>query len=47
MRALVVDDEVPIRELLARLLERRGYDGESGHTGAAALRLAASSASAW
>jgi PAS domain S-box-containing protein len=41
--ALVVDDEVPIRELLARLLERRGYTVKAADTGAAALRLAASS----
>jgi CheY-like chemotaxis protein len=41
--ALVVDDEVPIRELLARLLERRGYTVNAADTGAAALRLAASS----
>ena len=40
--ALVVDDEVPIRQLLARLLERRGYTVHTADTGAAALRLAAS-----
>ena len=40
--ALVVDDEVPIRQLLARLLERRGYTVHAADTSAGALRLAAS-----
>jgi two-component system NtrC family sensor kinase len=40
--ALVVDDEVPIRQLLARLLERRGYAVQTADTSAAALRLAES-----
>ena len=40
--ALVVDDEVPIRQLLARLLERRGYTVHAADTGATALRLASS-----
>jgi two-component system, NtrC family, sensor kinase len=38
---LVVDDEAPIRELLVRLLERRGYAVQSADSGAAALQLAA------
>jgi CheY-like chemotaxis protein len=40
--ALVVDDEVPIRQLLTRLLERRGYTVHAADTGTSALRLAAS-----
>jgi PAS domain S-box-containing protein len=38
--ALVVDDERPIRRLLVRLLERRGYQVLEAETGAAALALA-------
>ncbi len=39
--ALVVDDEPAIRKLLARLLERRGFDVLEAETGEAALDLAA------
>ena len=39
---LVVDDEAPIRELLVRLLERRGYTVHAADSGTAALHLAAS-----
>jgi PAS domain S-box-containing protein len=38
-RALVVDDEVPIRRLLARLLERRGFDVLEAGSSEAALEL--------
>jgi two-component system NtrC family sensor kinase len=38
---LVVDDEAPIRELLARLLERRGYSVQTADSGRAALERAA------
>jgi PAS domain S-box-containing protein len=37
--ALVVDDELPIRELLARLLSRRGYEVHVAETGEAALSM--------
>jgi two-component system NtrC family sensor kinase len=39
-RALVVDDEAPIRKLLVRLLERRGFEAIEAETGAAALAVA-------
>jgi len=39
-RALVVDDEAPIRKLLVRLLERRGFEVIEAETGAAALAVA-------
>lgn len=39
---LVVDDEAPIRELLVRLLERRGYTVQAADSGHTALELAAS-----
>jgi CheY-like chemotaxis protein len=39
--ALVVDDEPPIRKLLTRLLQRRGFDVLEADTGEAALGLAA------
>jgi PAS domain S-box-containing protein len=39
---LVVDDEAPIRELLVRLLERRGYAVQAADSGWTALKLAAS-----
>jgi CheY-like chemotaxis protein len=39
-RALVVDDEVAIRKLLTRLLERRGFEVIQAETGAAALEVA-------
>jgi two-component system NtrC family sensor kinase len=42
MRALVVDDEVAIRRLLARLLERRGFEVCEAHSGEAALAIAES-----
>ncbi len=38
-RVLIVDDEAPIRKLLARLLERRGFDVVEAETGAQALEL--------
>lgn len=38
--AMVVDDEPPIRTLLVRLLERRGFDVREAETGEAALDLA-------
>lgn len=42
MRALVVDDESAIRKLLARLLERRGFEVCEAHSGEAALAIAES-----
>jgi PAS domain S-box-containing protein len=39
LRALIVDDEVPIRRLLARLLSRRGFDVREAASGEAALAL--------
>jgi len=42
MRALVVDDESAIRRLLARLLERRGFEVCEAHSGEAALAIAES-----
>jgi two-component system, NtrC family, sensor kinase len=44
IRALVVDDEMPIRQLLVRLLERRGFDVVEASTSEAALELGRSSA---
>jgi PAS domain S-box-containing protein len=38
--ALVVDDEIPIRRLLRRLLERRGFDVVEAESGEAAMTLA-------
>ena len=38
--ALIVDDEMPIRRLLARLLERRGYTVIEAESGDAALSMA-------
>jgi PAS domain S-box-containing protein len=38
--ALVVDDELPIRRLVVRLLDRRGYQVLEAETGEAALELA-------
>ena len=40
-RVLVVDDEAPIRKLLARLLERRGFEVREADSGTAALAIAA------
>ena len=40
-RALIVDDEAPVRKLLARLLKRRGFEVFEAETGAAALAVAA------
>ncbi len=40
LRALVVDDEVQIRKLLMRLLERRGFEVVEADSGAAALAIA-------
>ena len=40
LRALVVDDEVPIRKMLMRLLERRGFEVVEADSGAAALAIA-------
>jgi PAS domain S-box-containing protein len=39
LRALIVDDEVPIRRLLARLLSRRGFDVREAASGEAALAI--------
>lgn len=39
-RALVVDDEAPIRKLLARLLERRGFDVLEADSASVALDIA-------
>jgi two-component system NtrC family sensor kinase len=39
-RALIVEDEAPIRRLLARMLERRGFDVLEAETGDAALAIA-------
>jgi PAS domain S-box-containing protein len=39
-RALLVDDEAPIRRLLGRLLERRGFEVLEADTADAALRVA-------
>jgi len=39
-RALVIDDEVPIRKLLVRLLQRRGFEVFEADAGAAALEIA-------
>ncbi len=39
-RILIVDDELPIRDLLRGYLEREGYDTQSAEDGAAALGLA-------
>ena len=41
-RALIVDDEAAIRKLLARLLERRGFEVCEAHSGEAALAIAES-----
>jgi two-component system NtrC family sensor kinase len=40
LRALIVDDEVPVRKLLVRLLERRGFEVVEADSGAAALAIA-------
>jgi PAS domain S-box-containing protein len=39
LRALIVDDEVPIRRLLARLLSRRGFEVCEASSGDAALAI--------
>jgi len=39
-RALVVDDDVPIRKLIVRLLEKRGFEVSEAETGEAAMALA-------
>jgi CheY-like chemotaxis protein len=39
-RVLVVDDEAPIRKLLVRLLERRGFEVLEADTASAALAIA-------
>ena len=39
-RILIVDDELPIRDLVRGYLEREGYDTQSAEDGAAALSLA-------
>jgi PAS domain S-box-containing protein len=41
LRALIVDDEMPIRRLLARLLSRRGFAVCEAESGEAALAIAA------
>jgi CheY-like chemotaxis protein len=38
--ALVVDDEAPVRQLLARLLERRGFDVVEADSGESAVAIA-------
>jgi PAS domain S-box-containing protein len=45
-RALVVDDELPIRMLLVRLLERRGFQVIAADSGETALMMSAASAGA-
>ena len=40
LRALIVDDEVPVRRMLVRLLERRGFEVVEADSGAAALAIA-------
>ncbi len=40
VRALVVDDDVPIRKLIVRLLEKRGYEVSEADTGESAIALA-------
>jgi two-component system NtrC family sensor kinase len=40
VRALVVDDDAPIRKLIVRLLERRGYEVSEAETGESAMALA-------
>ena len=40
LRALIVDDEVPVRRMLVRLLERRGFEAVEADSGAAALAIA-------
>ena len=42
VRALVVDDDAAIRKLLARLLERRGFEVAEADSGEAALAIAES-----
>ena len=39
-RALVVDDDEPIRKLIVRLLEKRGYEVSEAETGESALAIA-------
>jgi two-component system NtrC family sensor kinase len=39
-RALIVDDEVQVRRMLVRLLERRGFEVVEADSGAAALAIA-------
>ena len=39
-RALIVDDELPVRRLLVRLLQRRGFEVVEADSGAAALAIA-------
>ncbi len=40
VRALVVDDDAPIRKLIVRLLEKRGYEVLEAETGESAMALA-------
>jgi len=40
IRALVVDDDAPIRKLIVRLLEKRGYEVTEAETGESAMALA-------
>jgi CheY-like chemotaxis protein len=40
IRALVVHDDAPIRKLIVRLLERRGYEVSEAETGESAIALA-------
>ena len=40
VRALVVNDDAPIRKLIVRLLEKRGYEVSEAETGESAMALA-------
>jgi two-component system NtrC family sensor kinase len=40
LRVLVVDDDVPVRKLIVRLLEKRGFEVWEAETGEAAMALA-------
>ncbi len=40
VRALVVDDDAPIRKLIVKLLEKRGYEVSEAETGESAMALA-------
>jgi CheY-like chemotaxis protein len=40
VRALVVDDDAPIRKLIVKILEKRGYEVSEAETGESAMALA-------